>query len=144
MPVTKRDARTAKKLAYLYRLIFTMPELLEPNKIIPVEGQGPVLIELSPLAIATGAKCIMPLWLEECPEEYQMNWGDDWKHFHDSLQHMADLTKKGDIDSWDWIENGLHDVLTMARSEGWDSCCDEMVRDGEGADSVKMLTHICR
>jgi hypothetical protein len=128
MPVTKSDAPTAKKLAHLYRLIFTFPDLLEPDSFVPEEGNGPVFLEPAPLAKAVAAKGVMPLWLEECPAEYRLNWGEDWKSFHDSLRDMAKLTKKGSIDTWNWVNNGLSDVLTLAREEGWDSCCDEMVR----------------
>jgi hypothetical protein len=118
-------ATTSRKLAHMYRLMFLFPQTVEDSRLTGPHGELQVVP--APLARRFTECGGIPFWLEECPEQYESEWGSQWEKIREALQEMSDLETKTEVDSFKWKGSPLDAVAKLARKQKWDSCMDEEV-----------------
>ncbi|KAF9064398.1 hypothetical protein BDP27DRAFT_1425872 [Rhodocollybia butyracea] len=129
-PATKE--KTAKeepkirvqKLSHLYRLIFWLPKLVQPD---PICDEDRNVIEAStPLSRAIEESRVIPFWIEACPDNLKEKWGQRWTYIHQKLAKMSRKVTKKSVNNFDWRK--LEDVLNLARKEKWVACVDKYLQ----------------
>ena len=121
---TKNNHATSRKLAHLYHLIHTIPELLQPEEGIVNDT---VVEYLSPFARCLKEAGVVTFLEEECPSELKEEWGESWDEIRCGLTDLKELNRRMDIESFPWNAAGLKAMREHAREKKWDSACDRMV-----------------
>ncbi|KAJ3779848.1 hypothetical protein GGU10DRAFT_337677, partial [Lentinula aff. detonsa] len=67
---------------------------------------------------------VVPFWEEECPAEYEEQWGERWEHIHETLEEMSNIARKTEVDKFHWTKMDVQDVAKAARDGGWEACLD--------------------
>ncbi|KAJ3791953.1 hypothetical protein GGU11DRAFT_761168, partial [Lentinula aff. detonsa] len=71
---------------------------------------------------------VVPFWEEECPAEYEQQWGERWEHIHETLEEMSNIARKTEVDKFHWTKMDVQDVAKVAREEGWEACLDAEIQ----------------
>ncbi|KAJ3792279.1 hypothetical protein GGU11DRAFT_750251 [Lentinula aff. detonsa] len=124
MPATSSTYQTVKWLTHYMRLAFRLPKLVtefETSVRESFEVKVPKLLQ------AFRAVGVVPFWEEECPAEYEEQWGERWEHIHEMLEQMSNIARKTEVDKFHWTKSDLQDVAKAAKEGGWEACMDSEI-----------------